>query len=72
MRKIILGIVLGCGGLAQAQELVFNTPIQLSSVINSNDEELAPMLSPDGNTLYFIRAFHEANTGASLLVPIFG
>jgi hypothetical protein len=63
MRKIILGIVLGCSGLAQAQELVFNTPIQLSSVINSNDEELAPMLSPDGNTLYFIRAFHDANTG---------
>lgn len=63
MRKIILGIVLGCSGLAQAQELVFNTPIQLSSVINSSDEELAPMLSPDGNTLYFIRAFHDANTG---------
>lgn len=63
MRKIILGIVLGCSGLAQAQELVFNTPIQLSSVINSSDEELAPLLSPDGNTLYFIRAFHDANTG---------
>lgn len=63
MRKIILGIVLGWSGLVQAQELVFNTPIQLSSLINSNDEELAPMLSPDGNTLYFIRAFHDANTG---------
>jgi hypothetical protein len=63
MRKIILGIVLGCSGLTQAQELVFNTPIQLSSVINSSDEELAPLLSPDGNTLYFIRAFHVANTG---------
>jgi hypothetical protein len=63
MRKIILSIVLGWNGLAQAQELVFNTPIQLNSVINSDDEELAPMLSPDGNTLYFIRAFHEANTG---------
>jgi hypothetical protein len=63
MRKIILSVVLGLNGLAQAQELVFNTPIQLSSVINSNDEELAPILSPDGNTLYFIRAFHEANTG---------
>lgn len=46
-----------------AQELVFNSPIPLSSAINTNDEELAPMLSPDGNTLYFIRAFHEANTG---------
>lgn len=63
MRKIILGIVLGCSGLVQGQELVFSTPIQLTSVINSTDEELAPILSPDGSTLYFIRAFHEANTG---------
>jgi len=63
MRKIILGIVLGWSGLVHAQELVFTTPIQLTSVINSNDEELAPMLSPDGNTLYFIRTFHDANIG---------
>jgi len=63
MRKVILSIVLGCSGFVHAQELVFNTPIQLTSTVNSNDEELAPMLSPDGNTLYFIRAFHEANTG---------
>lgn len=45
------------------QELVFSEPVALSKLINTDDEELAPLLSPDGKTLYFIRAYHEGNTG---------
>lgn len=63
MRKIITGILLSWGGFAFGQELVFTAPVPLSSAINTSDEELAPMLSPDGKTLYFIRAFHEGNNG---------
>lgn len=63
MRNVILSIVLGWGGVAFGQELIFTPPVPLSSSINTNDEELAPVLSPDGNTLYFIRAFHEGNNG---------
>ncbi len=63
MRNLITGILLSWGGLLYGQELVFSTPVPLSSAVNSDDEELAPLLSPDGKTLYFIRAFHEGNTG---------
>lgn len=63
MRSVILSIVLSWGGVAFGQELIFTQPIPLSSAINTNDEELAPILSPDGKTLYFIRAFHEGNNG---------
>lgn len=63
MRNLLTGILLSWGGLLYGQELVFTTPVPLSSAVNSDDEELAPLLSPDGKTLYFIRAFHEGNTG---------
>jgi len=48
---------------ARGQELVFSEPVKLGSQINSEDEELAPLLSSDGKTLYFSRAFHTKNTG---------
>lgn len=60
---VLISIVLCWGSVVQGQELIFTSPIALSSSINTNDEELAPVLSPDGNTLYFIRAFHEGNNG---------
>jgi len=60
---VLISIVLCWGSVVQGQELIFTPPIALSSSINTNDEELAPVLSPDGNTLYFIRAFHEGNNG---------
>ncbi|HMJ71579.1 MAG TPA: hypothetical protein VK508_21940 [Cyclobacteriaceae bacterium] len=47
---------------AQVQE--FATPVELAA-INSDAEELSPLLSPDGKSLYFARAFHPANTGGS-------
>lgn len=46
-----------------SQNLEFSKPERLGSEINSADEELAPMLSPDGKTLYFSRAFHKQNKG---------
>jgi hypothetical protein len=48
---------------ANAQVFQFSQPVKLGPEINSADEELAPMLSPDGQTLYFSRAFHTQNTG---------
>jgi hypothetical protein len=46
-----------------SQELTFSQPIKLGSQINSDDEELNSLLSPDGKTLYFSRAFSERNKG---------
>lgn len=46
-----------------SQELVFGQPEKLGSQINSDDEELGAILSDDGKTLYFTRAFHANNMG---------
>src|SRR5690606_40302827 len=48
---------------ASAQELQFSQSLKLGTVINTEEEELAPILSPDGQTLYFSRAFHSSNIG---------
>lgn len=48
---------------AGAQELQFSQSLSLGTFINTEEEELAPILSPDGQTLYFSRAFHSKNTG---------
>lgn len=64
MKRLILCVLIFSAALeASAQELQFSQPVKLSSAINTEDEELAPMLSPDGQTLYFSRAFHNKNTG---------
>lgn len=49
----------------QAQELIFSDPVKMGSSVNSASEELNPTLSPDGQTLYFARAFHRENTGGT-------
>lgn len=46
-----------------SQELVFGQPEKLGFQINSDDEELGAILSDDGKTLYFTRAFHANNVG---------
>jgi WD40-like Beta Propeller Repeat len=63
MYRFILGLILVFGRVAYSQEIVFAPPVALTKTVNSTDEELAPMLSPDGKTLYFIRTFHSANSG---------
>ena len=64
MKRLILFTFICIAALnTYAQELQFSDPVKLGTTINTEDEELAPMLSPDGNTLYFSRAFHSKNTG---------
>ena len=48
---------------AIAQQLTFGMPEILSSAVNTEAEELSPLLSNDGKTLYFTRAFDPNNTG---------
>src|SRR5688572_2941346 len=49
-----------------AQNLVFSKPNPLGTGVNSEAEEINPILSPDGKTLYFVRAFHEENIGGDV------
>lgn len=63
MRTILLTFVCLWATHVSGQELVFSEPVKLGSQINSDDEELAPLLSSDGKTLYFSRAFHANNMG---------
>lgn len=46
-----------------AQQIVFGAPTKMTEVINSEAEELYPLLSNDGSVLYFSRAFDKQNTG---------
>jgi WD40-like Beta Propeller Repeat len=46
-----------------AQEILFSDPVRLDEQVNSESEEVNALLSRDGNTLYFVRAFHEMNKG---------
>jgi len=41
----------------------FSAPVLMGPEVNSDAEELMPLLSPDGKTLYFARFLHEQNTG---------
>jgi len=64
VRKLLLLVLMGsCLQDGLAQELVFGQPVKLGFQINSDDEELGAMLSDDGKTLYFSRAFHNNNAG---------
>jgi len=48
----------------QPQNLIEDILIErLSENINSSYEETRPLISPDGKTLYFSRAYHPENTG---------
>ncbi len=41
----------------------YRNPIRLSYHVNSEYNELKPLISPDGQTLYFVRAYHPDNAG---------
>ena len=47
----------------QSNEWRFSSPELLNEKINSPFEEVMPILSADGQTLYFVRSFHPENTG---------
>lgn len=42
----------------------FTEPVRLSETINSDAEEVMPVYT--GNEMYFVRAFHEENTGGKM------
>ena len=50
-------------GSLSAQEIIFNDPVFLPASVNTPYEEINPLLSPDGKTLYFVRAFDPQNKG---------
>ena len=49
-----------------AQNFTFDKPVRLGDNVNSPSEESMPMISPDGNKLYFVRTFYDGNTGGKL------
>jgi outer membrane protein OmpA-like peptidoglycan-associated protein len=62
---ILSGIFTGMAltGMCQdnKNEAFFTEPVRLSDVINSDAEEVMPVYTE--NEMYFVRAFHEENTG---------
>lgn len=48
---------------SQKLEFLDAKPIE---ILNSEAEELSPMVTPNGDMLYFVRAFHPDNTGGDL------
>ena len=60
----ILLFSVGIFPASSAQEdLQYEIPYKLSEEVNSDAEEAAVLVSPDGKTLYFSRIMYEANTG---------
>ena len=56
-------------GQGHAQELdgpVFEPVIKMGEEVNSDAEEIFPILSPDGKTLYFSRYLHPGNQGGKV------
>ena len=62
---LILFLTLTCIPFVnRAQRIVMKEyPTVLTGMINTPAEELLPILSPDGNRLYFVRSFYEQNIG---------
>src|SRR6267143_3793901 len=46
-----------------AQDLAFSTVKKLPASINSSAEEVSPLVSPDGKSLYFVRVLSPENIG---------
>ncbi len=54
---------LGCSFWLKAQQLQFNVAEKLPATINTRSEEGMPLLSPDGQKLFFTRSLYRANEG---------
>lgn len=62
---VVVGILL-CGLVGFSQDVTridVMPPKRLPPEINSYAEEVKPLISREGNTLYFVRALHELNGG---------
>ncbi|HMJ67700.1 MAG TPA: hypothetical protein VK508_02330 [Cyclobacteriaceae bacterium] len=62
VRLVALLICCFISGLSVAQEIMFETVNKLPSSVNGSCEEILPLSSPDGKTLYFARASCNSNT----------
>ena len=62
---LILFLILTCIPFVnRAQRIVMKEyPKALTEMVNTRAEELLPILSPDGDRLYFVRSFYEQNIG---------
>lgn len=67
MKKISLIVFILVNTLrAFSQAPEFNKPILIGKEINSESEEISPLISPDGKSLYFVRAFDSKNVGGQV------
>ena len=62
-------LVLIIATLSAAQVLDYSEPVRLSSSVNTDAEETMPLISSDGNTLFFVRALSSLNTGGRYSGP---
>lgn len=63
------GLILILGLLwmkANGQAWEFTQPERLGSYVNSDADEISPLLSPDGRNLYFVRALSSMNVGGKM------
>ncbi|MBL4657915.1 MAG: PD40 domain-containing protein, partial [Flavobacteriales bacterium] len=66
MKKSTLSFLitlLTVGGVLAQDALLFEIPFKLPTEVNSEAEEAAVFVSPDGGTLYFSRIMYGGNTG---------
>jgi len=70
VRYIIISFLVCLGFLVpekgNAQNYTFGEAKKLDGNVNSLAEESLPIVSPKGDKLYFVRTFHETNTGGKL------
>lgn len=59
---LLCGLVMAVD-IAGAQSMDFSPPQKLSAQVNSEGEDLMPLLAPDGTTLYFTRFMYAGNMG---------
>lgn len=61
---ILFLMLIGIPLVNKAQRIVMKEyPKALTEMVNTPAEELLPILSPDGDRLYFVRSFYEENIG---------
>src|SRR5688572_29766375 len=63
VRVVLFVVFMMTTTAAISQYLDFMEPQKLPAAINSEDEEIMPLLSSDGNTLFFGRILHAGNVG---------
>lgn len=63
---LCLASLLFSNSLTFGQNYSFSSPEKLSENVNSPSEESMPIISVDGDKLYFVRTFFEGNTGGKL------